>query len=461
MRLNSNETEEEAARLGMFRFQRLGAIRAASNKLQDAMGIEPGARMMGNRTVQLWELPQKPRSFLELMQELQAGESKGQAEPRRQKTQEVPKIMVQSAHETEKQLQERRLQDKAGATPRRPLTRTMRMMPESPAKPSTHSQDIDLPQTDINAVESQPPDTIIAGNDANIGKKFGVNRGHEDDLQQSLNLHPSPTIDTIKAPRRQQTEQSNSDITQGADRPHEGFSTVKPQPAPHASKNSLFPQIPASAQPASPPFSFAKLLKPSQEATLPIYWDWLLSKRVCEWLDDETTSSTQTDLTHIELRSTNGAMQPLRYEAKDFEKIKLTRMTISPEAETERSKNQAIKGAPEQRDWFIFEIQHKNIVLADMEVDEDGLPLEEPDRDPDDFPEDYWLLAIPVCAVKDTQSTSLALEQGGALQTTAWLVGQRDFVPSMHGREVSERFAEAFIDACTLGTGVVEFASVY
>lgn len=153
-------------------------------------------------------------------------------------------------------------------------------------------------------------------------------------------------------------------------------------------------------------------------------------------------------------------MRPLSYQIMDVEKIKLTRMTLSAGAETERSRNSAIRGPPEQRDWFVFEVQYKNALLAGMEMDEDGLPIGELEGDPEDYPEDYWLLALPVCAVTDSRITGPDQDAGTEGQTTTWKVGREGLVPSMHGRGVAERFAEDFINACAAGKGVIEFASM-
>lgn len=101
-------------------------------------------------------------------------------------------------------------------------------------------------------------------------------------------------------------------------------------------------------------------------------------------------------------------------------------------------------------------------MLELMEMDDDGLPLEESGQDPDDFPEDYWLLALPVCSVTDTKSTAMDFGKGqGILQTTVWRVCVEGLVPSMHGRGVDERFAEDFVKACAVAKGVLEFACVY
>ncbi|KAK4504093.1 hypothetical protein PRZ48_005008 [Zasmidium cellare] len=467
MRLNSKEAKEDALQRDMFRMRQLPTILKASNALNKVLEIEPGTRMVGNMAVRVWHMPQKPKSWMQVLKELHAGEKSGRDEEEEEEDQPLGgDASITRIH----RMQRAQAQTQAGRTPHRPLTRPMRNLDETDGKPAVPRPSIGLSDSFIVKNESgQPYETAVAAGSA---KKEGEGNKQKRKLEDSPCLDSSPFAEPspqnkVSALEKEDVEWLPQIIVTDCDEPLSSTVSIHPSvarqlPPPPAPKPQLFPPIPESAQPASPPIDHAKMLEQPKQDRLPIYWDWLLSKRVCEWLDDEdSTTSTQTELTHIELRNTDNTIQPLRFEAKDFEKVKLTRLTISPEADTERSKNPAIQGPPEQRDWFIFEVQHKNVIVASMEMDEDGVPVDEPDQDPEDFPEDYWLLAMPVCAVTDSKSTSMDLKGSGMLQTTAWKVGAEGFMPSLHGRGVGERFAEEFVNACAGAKGVVEFASIY
>lgn len=452
----------------------LPGVHKASNTLQTVMGIDFGSKLLGQSAVRVWEMPQKPISWMDMVKQLHAGEQSNREREERTLAEHavqgtIPTVKIRRAGALGSSHAPRE-QSRVGNTPRRPLTRPMRNLDESPVRLAV--RDIGLSDTFIiNSGVERQHETVGSGKEEVQGQKRK--------LQESPGLRPSPTIDTlpptkVARPAKETEKEECQDLPQiivtDADDPseyHEVFKPPRPSaraaPPPPHTKTPLFPPIPASTMPpASPPFNFAKLLEPSKQERLPIYWDWLLSRRLCEWLDTGSTRSTQTELTHLELRSSDSTTSSLRYEAKDFEKLKLTRLTIATDAETERSRNPAIAGASEQREWFVVEVQHKNIVLANMEMDEDGMPLEEPEQDPEDFPEDYWLLALPLCSVTDTKSTAMDLGEGqGILQTTVWRVGLEGLVPSMHGRGVDERFAEDFVKACAAAKGVIEFACIY
>ncbi|KAF2170071.1 hypothetical protein M409DRAFT_19679 [Zasmidium cellare ATCC 36951] len=472
MRLNSKEAQEDAVQREMFRLRQLPTILKTSNTLHKVLEFDAGSRMMGNKMVRVWHMPQKPRSWMDVMKELHASgkaddggeETTGPEQPSQG---DVTTVRVGRGGQVGRFRGHRGL-GPPGRTPLRPLTRPMRNLVESDGELVRPQRDIGLPDILIAKTgDGQPYETVDSAEVEGKGDVHGQKRT----LQESPGFPTSPFFKASPQeddpPPDWNIEWLPQIILTDCDEPLSSTITIQPSvplrtAPPPAVKELLFPPIPVSAQPASPPFEHAKLLDQHKQDHLPVYWDWLLSKRVCEWLDDDaSTTSTQTELTHILLRSTDNQMQPLRYEAKDFEKVKLTRLSISPDADTERSKNPAIQGPPEQRDWFVFEVQHRNVIVASMEMDEDGVPVEEPEQDPEDFPEDYWLLAIPVCAVLDSKSTVMELGGGGVLQTTVWTVGVEGFVPCLHGRGVEERFAEGFVNAYADAKGVVEFASIY
>lgn len=284
MRLNSNEAQEDAFLRSVSLMNLLANIRQTSSTLQAVMGIDLGSKLLGHTVVRVWELPEKARSWIDIVKDLHDNEKSDHEREEMALATYMdqgtkPTVRVRSADEMGGWHAPRE-QERVETTPRRTLTRAMRNLEESPVRPAV--RDIGLPESSIvKAGDGQPPEKIVDSS----GGKGGV-QGQKRKLQESHGLGASPTINPLapaKVARSEREEEQEQCpfriIVTDADDPSEFHDAFKQFPAraalpPPPAEFPLFPPIPASTvPPASPPFNFSKLLEPSKQECLPIYWD--------------------------------------------------------------------------------------------------------------------------------------------------------------------------------------------
>ncbi|KAK4627478.1 uncharacterized protein CLAFUR5_11762 [Fulvia fulva] len=194
----------------------------------------------------------------------------------------------------------------------------------------------------------------------------------------------------------------------------------------------LLPPLLNNDNPASPPFNFSEDFSREEESILPLYWEAHLARNLYAWLEYPETLSMQYELSYLDLQGNDGNSLDLKFEAKDYERIKLRHIRLPETSSTS-----------DEREWIIIEVQLR---CADSMAAEWSPGCEESAMP-------YWLLGLPVTAVIPSQRT---LIDANKHQITTWSLANTNHVPSIHGRGVSRRFAHNFMCACAKGFGTIE-----
>lgn len=367
--------------------ERLPDVQDASFQLQRIMDIPQGGRMMGRKVVHVWQMPQKRYTRVHSSREEQTQQSGSALGP-------APRLFIQSAEAVEYELQNKRISETKSNTGLDPPLSLPPSLPRPRRNVLSHLHSFIL--ADLAAGGSQSsPDAVEHTTSS------GPPRPRTPKL--ALPFRGKGGLDTVAVPEESPSVgrvYNNDTATQfeldQAQWSHE--STYTPL-------WSLQTPIGISSITASMQAFVPSPLSPFEEQRekIPFFWDSLLSKRVHQWLDDKTTVSMQSNLMHLVLGSTDNSVEPMRFKAQTLDRLRIIRLTISEEAETEQVNSASTSGPPKQLDWMIFEIKETNAADDQDEEDEEEKPLESSNSDLDGNAKRYCIFALPSCALTEVK----------------------------------------------------------
>lgn len=200
---------------------------------------------------------------------------------------------------------------------------------------------------------------------------------------------------------------------------------------------------PRTEKPPSPPPRPAAPEPPSSPPPPP-WWTPSLSDTITNFLRNPETQTQATDLNYLELRPSDYSSQPLRFDSEDFVSLRLLEIRLPGDEGEEWCvlhgllKVEAEKGLGEREYWLIaFE---REMITAEMDSSQDK---NESSTDEEAIGKDN--------AKRKVEDESSKVVVWSLEKTGQW--------PPVHGKGISDRFAEDFVRACGEGKGIVEMRS--
>lgn len=207
---------------------------------------------------------------------------------------------------------------------------------------------------------------------------------------------------------------------------------LRSSPRPQTKKAPSPPPRPAAPEPPSSP-------------PPPPWWTPSLSNTMTNFLRNPETQTHATDLSYLELRPSDYSSPPLRFDSKDFVSLRLLEIRLPGDEGEEwcvlhgllqaEAENQAAEGEY----WLIaFE---RGMITTEMDSCRDEDAAEKGAED------------------KDKATGKRKVEEDKGSKVVVWSLEKSGQWPPVHGRGISDRFAEDFVRACGEGKGVVEMRS--
>ena len=431
--------------------ERTPAVEQASRALQDAIGIKPGTKTLGNILVRLWELPEPPKDTVaQSFARLEKNLIEMRARRLRQYEQE---------EDSEDELGEDKNDD--GDDTEGPNVLSLH---PGQAGATFEGTDDDADNENIDRVWNIPDKEAALFEHVEFGdEKHQLDTAPKSDVPQKLqntNVHASKTKRKLEESPPSQAQHPSSttkkpkiviDLTNS---PPTGEVKQRMNPfqqqtaAPKAQRQS-------APRPASPPpYHHTPPRAISSLRRAPVYWNSELSRGLVKWLEQSETKSTQAYLSHLELRSTTTESDwdafDVGFNINDYPKIKVSRIVLP-------APTQLSLAAPKPLDWLVIEVGF---------IPESEMLAIPP----------YFLLAFPAQAVTAStlaycRSPLEALSHGRlghkkaskkktTVEITTLFLGKQGMVPVMHGRDITKKIADEFIQACAKGEGVIVLKSL-
>ena len=446
--------------------ERQPAVLQASNALQHVIGIEPGTKMIGHLSFKLWDLPVPPEDTMDdivtratrklpIRQTVQATgedvdckESDDESEESSDDS-EGPEDLLWYPEQGGEMLESTEVNAMYDTADN--AKDEENVMPETEDTGNVNTG-VEPPRPDVLADQktsygflnqkgkrddSLPPDT---NNLYSTNKKSKV----------VIDLTESPACATERAPLK-----------------------ALPQPP---SQDPIMKSR-TERTPASPPAYWQTPLRICVDfGKSPLYCVTDLSKHIAKWLEQHDTGSSEARLSRLELQSVeaHGKSQAdvthIRIYAKDYAKVKITRMTLPTSATL-------IDHSKSLMDWLIIEVvyiegttpapRYKHGNNNKSNIHQPILISGPP----------YWLLAFPISAITNSKVEYLKSQpsplrpQGrrrpqnrpseqNHMQSTTLVLGKQGKVPLLHGRGVGKKFADDFIRACAEGKAMIVLRSL-
>ena len=425
---------------------RLPAVKQASLALQARIGIEPETRVVGDLSVKAWEMPE-PAWYRTYPGIVPVGDN---AEHANDESEDKllwypPKDGKDGADEMGVEVDADSDIDADGDS-------------EDGSISTRESLTCDAP--DMETALSSPSQKLRTSQEI-TARKRALSPSTSSQQGPPTKL-PRIVVDLTDSPVTQQASHSQTNYhSRSLDSAFEmnGAAPSRP-PNLGATEDSRMRRRAAAFSPASPPQEHQSVRTAHSQSKLPIHWCSELSTIIGDWMCSPLTQAVQTTLLRLELRSSAPSSDaPLRLNAVQCEKMKITRMRLPPEAQSPLS-------PPVLLDWIVIEVVHKgNIESNSDDIEEDS--MDEDDLGKHNHP--YWVVAFPACAITasrvelhDVRVRPLAPSErvGMYWQTTLLALGKEARIPLVHGRGVSESIVDNFVNACAQGKGVIEMESV-